>query len=417
VRVYLKNIGFVTHAHDSAVASTAYCILRPRDRIEPRYLFWFVNWQKFTSWAIPLQRGNSPPAVVDSDVKGLPFPVPPLPEQRRIVARIDELFAEIAEGEAALERARSALDAWRRALFKAAVTGELTREWREANKSNETGVELLNRIRDTLQSSGARSDVVHAAVDTNIFHDGSLRDLPSDWVWARQCELGTVTGGLTKNPDRDKYPDKLPYLRVANVQMGRLDLTQMKKIGILPAERNRLLLASQDLLIVEGNGSIGQIGRCALWNDEVSPCVHQNHIIKVRFTDRSIAKWALTWLLSPTGRGEIKNVASSTSGLHTLSISKIENLIIPLAPIQEVTLALARLTDHLDAGSDAKKQIEALFTDKAALRQSILKSAFEGRLVPQDRSDEPASALLARLRAESAATPLPRRARGRKSAS
>jgi type I restriction enzyme S subunit len=147
VRVYLKNIGFVTHAYDSAVASTAYCILRPRDQIEPRYLFWFVNWQKFTSWAIPLQRGNSPPAVVDSDVKGLPFPLSPLPEQRRIVARIDELFAEIAEGEAALERARSGLDTWRRALLKAAVTGELTREWREANRLRETGGDLLNRLR------------------------------------------------------------------------------------------------------------------------------------------------------------------------------------------------------------------------------------------------------------------------------
>ena len=84
------------------------------------------------------------------------MPVAPLPEQRRIVARIDELFAEIAEGEAALERARQGLDTWRRALLKAAVTGELTRDWREANGPTETGADLLARIRAGREASGQK---------------------------------------------------------------------------------------------------------------------------------------------------------------------------------------------------------------------------------------------------------------------
>jgi len=127
VRVYLKNIELVDKDNDGdgAIASTAFCVLRPTAGVDSGYLYFFVNWQKFISHLLPLQRGNSPPAVLDSDIKAQSIPIAPLCEQQRIVARIDELFAEIDEGEAALERARQGLDTWRRGLLKAAVTGEL----------------------------------------------------------------------------------------------------------------------------------------------------------------------------------------------------------------------------------------------------------------------------------------------------
>jgi len=326
------------------------------------------------------------------------IPVPPLLEQRRIVARIDELFAEIAEGEAALERARHGLDTWRRALLKAAVTGELTRDWRAANCPTETGADLLAHIRADREASVARSGRGRRAAVAEPLDMVALPHLPNGWVWARLSELGEVTGGLTKNPDREDFEDKLPFLRVANVQMGRLDLTEMKEIGVRPRERSRLLLAPNDLLIVEGNGSIDQIGRCAIWNDEIRPCVHQNHIIKMRFSERALSAWALRWLLSPSGRDQIRKVASSTSGLHTLSISKIENLPIPVPPLDEASVALALIEQGFTGMSDAEHQLQSPLLNKTALRQSILKSAFEGRLVPGDPADEPAAALLARLR-------------------
>ena len=102
VRVYLRNNAIVPDELDGAVASTAFCVLRPSDAIDPRYLFWFVHSRKFTEVLIPIQRGNSPPAVLDEDVRDQLIPIAPLAEQRRIVARIDELFTEIADGETAL---------------------------------------------------------------------------------------------------------------------------------------------------------------------------------------------------------------------------------------------------------------------------------------------------------------------------
>jgi type I restriction enzyme S subunit len=220
------------------------------------------------------------------------------------------------------------------------------------------------------------------------------------WKWATIRELADVMGGLTKNPDREKMLARMPYLRVANVQSGSMDLSEMKEIGVTKEDRQRAALKAGDLLIVEGNGSIDQIGRCAIWNGEIAECVHQNHIIKVRFPEARLSEWCLTWLLSPYGRAQIEQVAASTSGLHTLSISKVEALPIPIPPSSEIAEILRRAADAFGASADTLAILDAEAADAARLKQSILKAAFEGRLVPQGLADEPASALLARIKAQ-----------------
>jgi type I restriction enzyme S subunit len=388
-------------------------LVRFQPQISPKYVYYFLQTGAYWRQISDKTAGIAIPNVNASKLKSVAIPLAPICEQWRIVARIDELFAEIDEGEATLDRARQGLNIWRRALLKAAVTGELTRDWREANHPAETGAALLARIRakrEGLSATRGRRGVTTLPLNTSTFPE-----LPEGWAWARMHELGEVSGGLTKNPDREGFPRKLPYLRVANVQMGRLDLTEMLEIGVRREEQGRLLLFQNDLLIVEGNGSIDQIGRCALWNDEIRPCAHQNHIIKVRFSEPALSSWALRWLLSPSGRGAIKNVASSTSGLHTLSISKIQNLPIPVPSLKEARLALTVLEESLAAGSDADAECEKLIRDRTALRLSILKAAFEGQLVPQDPTDEPASELLSRLRSNYAGNGA-RRRKGRAAA-
>ena len=117
-----------------AAGSTEFHVLRP-EAVEPRYLWYWLVRHAFRHEAERNMSGSAGQLRVPVDyLRKSPVSVAPLAEQRRIVARIDELFAEIAEGEAALERASQGLDTWRRALLKAAVTGELTRDWREANR-------------------------------------------------------------------------------------------------------------------------------------------------------------------------------------------------------------------------------------------------------------------------------------------
>jgi type I restriction enzyme S subunit len=130
--------------------------------------------------------------------------------------------------------------------------------------------------------------------------------------------------------------------------------------------------------------------------------VHQNHIIKVRFKHHPIERWTLAWLLSPGGRRAIERVASSTSGLHTLSISKVGNLPVPLPPDDEQARILDSVERALSIVDASAAGIERAFRRCNRLRQAVLKWAFEGKLVDQDRVDEPADELLARIRGERA---------------
>ena len=396
----------------SALLNQRTCVLRTREGLYS---------QQFLAYVLPgyLKFINEHTSSVtvkhlsSKTVQEIPLPLPPLAEQKRIVARIDALFAEIDEGEAALASARKGLETFRRALLKSAVTGDLTKDWRAANPPTESGHDLLARIAREKSSNGTSKARARRATEAVKSDLANLPNLPDGWAWATIREIATVLGGLTKNPARDKMPIQAPYLRVANVQMGALDLDDMKQIGVTAVDLQRASLEAGDLLVVEGNGSIDQIGRCAIWNGEINGCVHQNHIIKVRFIDVRISNWCLTWLLSPHGRQEIEQVAASTSGLHTLSISKVEALPIPIPPPAEAAEILRRVSDALSAMDDTRTLLDAEASDAARLKQSILKSAFEGRLVPQDPNDEPATALLVRLADNPAAE---RRPRGRRKA-
>ncbi len=147
-------------------------------------------------------------------------------------------------------------------------------------------------------------------------------------------ELATITGGLTKNSKREAFNLKMPYLRVANVFFNRLDLNEIQEIGIRKEEIDKTLLQKGDLLFVEGNGSIEQIGRVAIWDGSINPILHQNHLIKARFgVGTIIPEFALFYFMSQEGRQQIISKSVSTSGLNTLSVNKIGGLILPVPPI------------------------------------------------------------------------------------
>ena len=156
---------------------------------------------------------------------------------------------------------------------------------------------------------------------------------PGSWPTKRLDEVADIQGGLTKNVRREKLPLQLPYLRVANVLNGGLDLSEMKTIGLSETEKEKTLLRGGDLLFVEGNGSSEQIGRCAIWNGDIDPCVHQNHLIRARFSHEAMPCYILQYFVSTAGREQIKSKAVSTSGLFTLSTGKIRSLEVPIPPL------------------------------------------------------------------------------------
>lgn len=415
VRPYLRNIALVPPTFDGEVASTAFCVLRATGAITSRFLFYQVLQDSFVD-NVPTY-GNSPPAAREDEFLKLYIDLPPVPEQDRIVARIESLFATLDDGLDALKRAEANLERYRASVLKAAVEGGLTARWRKENPPAETGQELLRRILAERRKRWEQEQLAKFAEkgrkpprnwsskykEPLAPETSGLPNLPEGWCWATVDQVGHVIGGLTKNQARTKLPTKYPYLRVANVYADELRLDEVKTIGVAESELDRVLLRPGDLMVVEGNGSPGQIGRVAEWSGELTDCCHQNHLIKVRCAADGGCRprWLLLWLLSPTGRQAVLKKASSTSGLYTLSLSKVRALPIPLAPWREQAAAIGMADSLRDSAGVAQAGVRSgIDAQSATLRQSILKRAFSGRLVPQDPADEPASVLLDRIRAE-----------------
>ena len=186
-------------------------------------------------------------------------------------------------------------------------------------------------------------------------------------------ELATITGGLTKNSKREAFNLKMPYLRVANVFFNRLDLNEIQEIGIRKEEIDKTLLQKGDLLFVEGNGSIEQIGRVAIWDGSINPILHQNHLIKARFSVGTIIpEFALFYFMSQEGRQQIISKSVSTSGLNTLSVNKIGSLILPVPPI----ILQEQFADFVHQVDKSKVVVQKALDETQILFNSLMQQYF-----------------------------------------
>ncbi|MGY0794221.1 restriction endonuclease subunit S [Azospirillum argentinense] len=212
-------------------------------------------------------------------------------------------------------------------------------------------------------------------------------ELPAGWETAEIADVSDVGGGLTKNSNRSSLSLRRPYLRVANVYANELRLSDVAEIGVTEAEAQRTTLEVGDVLVVEGNGSVDQIGRVAMWDGSIKGCLHQNHLIRVRSRAVIRPNFLLQWLLSPEGRRAIERKASSSAGLHTLSISKVASLPLPVPPLPEqrrIVEKIEALTAHSRRAREALDALPALID---RYRQSILAAAFRGDLTAKWREN------------------------------
>jgi type I restriction enzyme S subunit len=222
-----------------------------------------------------------------------------------------------------------------------------------------------------------------------------MSELPKSWTYVTIVQVAEVQGGIQKQPKRRPAKNRYPFLRVANVLRGALDLSEVHEIELFDGEPERYLLRYGDLLVVEGNGSQNQIGRAAMWRNEIRNCTHQNHLIRVRPSQAILPTYLTLVWNSPDVSRALREVASSTSGLYTLSTAKIKSVKIPLPPIPEQRRIVTVLEDHLSRLDATVASLRAARARLSNFRQSLLNEAFSGRLVAQDPADEPAVELLA----------------------
>lgn len=414
MRPYLNKVWVAEFA---GACSLEFLVFPRSEELNSTFLAMCLNGNDFVTFANRYASGERP-RVDFTALARFPILLPPLAEQERIAAKVSSTLAGVDRAKAITYRARERLQRYRAAVLQSAATGDLTSSWREAQRksrkaSQETAGALLQRLLATRRALWQESELerLHEAgkqvdneerppYDEPASPDSvDLPAIPPNWTWARLQQLGFVTGGVTKNPYRSILRLRVPYLRVGNVYANELRLDNVSKIGLEQSELDRFLLKKGDLLVVEGNGSRDQIGRLAIWDGSIQPCVHQNHIIKVRLVEKELGKWILSWLLSPPGRDRIEKVASSTTGLYTLSVTKVGNLPIALPPVAEQAEINREVDRRLTAADRLAETLDRQLERAEATRQSLLHEACAGRLIPQNPNDEPASLLLERIRA------------------
>ena len=335
--------------------------------------------------------------------------VAPANEQRRVVSAIEHQFSRLDSGVVALERVQTNLKRYRTAVLKAAVEGRLTEAWREENPNVEPASELLERIlkerrerweRDQLAAfekkdkkppKNWRSKYKAPAV---LVVEEIFAALPEWWIWSSIGQCFEVRVGATPSRSRpDFWGGEIPWVSSGEVQFCRIADT---KEHITEAG----LANSSTRINPEGSVLLGMIGegrtRGQVAIQDVQAANNQNCAAILVTETRIVPEYVYYWLWS---RYEVTRSAGSGNNQPALNKTKVRTLPLALPPLAEQKVIVAEIERRLSILREVEAEVEANLKRAARLRQSILRLAFEGKLVPQDPNDEPASELLARIRA------------------
>jgi type I restriction enzyme S subunit len=335
-------------------------LLRPTTRISSPYLNLFLKYFYSTGKIIAYQAGSN-------NLRNLKFnqfltinvPLPPLPIQRAIVSKIESLFSSLDSGIADLNKAQEQLKIYRQAVLKKAFEGELTKEWREMN------------------------------------------NISTKWQLIELSEISESR--LGKMLDKDKNIGILqPYLGNINVRWGKFNLESLKQMRIEDTEHVKYQVVKGDLIICEG----GEPGRCSVWQKE-EPVFIQKALHRVRFSNNYNPVFFYYYFFYQAKIGGLKEYFTGTTIKH-LTGRKLKEFLVPSCSKQEQTQIIKEIESRLSVCDKVEESIKDSLEKAQALRQSILKKAFEGELLTaaeidqckQEADYEPASVLLKRIKTE-----------------
>ena len=339
-------------------------------------------------------RGTTIDGVTKKQLAELPVAVPPLAEQQRIVAKIEELLTRLDAGVEALTKIKTQLKRYRQAILKHAFEGKLTAEWRQANEHQlEPASVLLESISQELHTSKGTKLV---PLDTS-----DLPGLPGSWTWTNVSRIAHLVRGVSypkEESSKEPRHGYIPILRANNIDR-ELNLRQLVYV---PRKRvsDEQLVKSLDILIAMSSGSRDLVGKaCQASRDlEAGFGAFCGIIRVVPDMDRTYVGF---FFQSPSYRNQVSRLSSGVN-INNLRRDHIESMPIPLPPLSEQRHIVEEIERRFSVADNIERTVDQGLKQADRLRQSILKRAFEGKLVPQDPNDEPAAKLLERIRAEKA---------------
>ncbi|MEY7944312.1 restriction endonuclease subunit S [Escherichia coli] len=282
-----------------------------------------------------------------------------------------ENWARISEHFDTLFTTEASVDTLKQTILQLAVMGKLVPQ----DPNDEPASELLKRIAQEKAQLVKEGKIKKQKPLPPISDEEKPFELPEGWEWCRIDDLTFVSGGIQKQPKRRPVKNHFPYLRVANVQRGDINIDKLERFEVEPHELAFWSLEKNDILIVEGNGSADEIGRCAIWHAPIEKCVYQNHLIRVRGIIEGYQEFIALYLNSPSGIKEMQRLAVTTSGLYNLSVGKIRGITIPLPPLNQQNLILSRIREYILACENLKTSTQSAQQTQLHLADALTDAA------------------------------------------
>lgn len=311
----------------------------------------------------------------------IPVPLPPPDQQDVLATKLNDVLSDFDDGETALARARADLEVYRRSLLKAAVTGELTADWRAANPPQESGADLLARIladrrmsRQADPKSGSKPYVEPLPIDPN-----KLPRLPSTWSWT---SLDAVIAGGIQNGlylPQSSYGNGWPILRIDDFQSGvARGSSVLRQVSASPEMKASYSLDLGDVVINRVN-SPSHLGKSFLVRQLHLPALFESNMMRLRPTSRLLGDYLELVLTSPHGRAFLCQNAKMAVNQASINQGDVRAVPVPLPPLDEQIAVVRGVRDFLTVMHEM--ELDAYTTSYGLLKQSILAAAFRGELL------------------------------------
>lgn len=409
MRPYLNKVWV---AEFDGLCSAEFLVFPKRDLLNNQFLALRLNAKDFVFFANGHVSGERPRVDFDK-LSRFPIFLPPLAEQERIVAKLHTAWSLTERAELTARRAHRRINDYRVAVLHAAVTGELTRAWRETQDENEevtleTAEMLLHRILTARRTHWEETELKRLRSagkdpkdetwksrypEPTLPHTENLPDLPPSWIWASLDQLGELNRGKSKHRPRNDarlYDGPYPFIQTGDIRKSggtiREHTQTYSEFGL---KQSRLWPTGTLCITIAANiAETGILSYPACFPDSVVGFVQDANILNVRFVEFFIR----------SEKSELERYAPATAQKN-INLKILAGLAVPLPPFVEQSVIVREVERRLLAADRLLATLDRQ-TDRANnTRQSLLSDAFIGRLVPQNPKDEPASVLLRRIRA------------------
>lgn len=344
---------------NDAVINEHVFICRIFPEIDSKFVFRFLFSEEGQKRILANFKGSAQGGINLSFAPNTLIPLASLNEQKRIVEKLDKLLAKVGTAKERLDKIPGILKKYRQSVLHAAVSGELTKDWREKNEFFDS-----------------------------VWSEIEVRDI-----------ISSLRYGTSKKMSKEE--NGFPILRIPNIQKGFITTDDIKYAKLSENEFHNLRLQPGDILMIRSNGSVSLVGRTAVVTENEINLAFAGYLIRIRPNkEKVIPKFLNFSFHSYNARIQIELPARSTSGVNNINSEEVKSIQLRLPPLEEQKEIVNRVDKLLSKADEIEERYKKAkeYVDK--LSQSILAKAFRGELVPQAPNDEPASELLERIKAE-----------------